>query len=273
MVQEGLAAGSQPGEQLFALKQKGGREMWENISSEKTKTFIERHFGPKGKDTSGISQKPTITIARQEGAGGLMVASNLAAYLEAHTASHEEWTVFSQHLVTQVLEEHNLHKGIGSFMKEDHKGLLTDAFEEFLGLHPSTWTLVEQTNATILRLAQIGNVILVGRGANLVTAELDNVFHVHLVAALENRIERAEKVFNFDRKIATNYIRKKDEARRRYVKDNFGKDINDPLIYHVVINTDLVNYDDAARLVGNEVVSRFKLNTPVKTAASRSRLS
>jgi len=41
----------------------------------------------------------------------------------------------------------------------------------------------------------------------------------------------------------------------------------------VVINTDLVNYDDAARLVGNEVVSRFKLNTPVKTAASRSRLS
>jgi cytidylate kinase len=242
--------------------------MWENINIKKCESFIKSNFHPKGKDTSGTSvensTKPAITISRAEGAGGLTVASNLAEYLQVNTPSHDVWTVFSQHLVAKVLEEHHLHKHIGNFMKEDHKGMLTNALEELLGLHPSTWTLVEQTNATILRLAQIGNVILVGRGANVVTSELQTVFHVHLVGSLEKRIERAQKVFNLDRKSAVNYIKKKDGGRRRYLRDNFDKDINDPLLYHLIINTDLVRYDEAARLIGDEVIRRFKLDSPQK---------
>ena len=246
--------------------------MLENIDSEKCETFIERHFDPKDKDTSKISTKPAITISRAEGAGGLTVASNLADYLQTHTPSSEVWTVFSQHLVAKVLEEHHHHERIGDFMKEGHKGTLTDAVEELLGLHPSTWTLVEQTNATILRLAQMGNVILVGRGANIVTIELQTVFHVHLVRSLEKRIEQAQKVFSLDRKSAINYINKKDKGRRRYLKDNFDKNINDPLLYHLIINMDLFQYDEAARLIGDEVIRRFKLASPVKATGSGSRL-
>jgi len=247
--------------------------MLENINSEKCETFIERHYDPKDKDTSEISTKPAITISRAEGAGGLTVASNLAEYLQKRVPSHDVWTVFSQHLVAKVLEEHHLHKRIGDFMKEGHKGTLTDAFEEFLGLHPSTWTLVEKTNATILRLAQIGNVILVGRGANVVTNELQTVFHVRLVGSFEKRIEQAQKVFGLDRKSAINYINKKDEGRRRYLKDNFDKDIDDPLLYHVIINTDLVQHDEAARLIGDEVIRSFKLVSPVKAKENWSRLT
>jgi len=245
--------------------------MRENVTIDKTRSFIERHFGLKEKEASATSQKPAITIARLEGAGGLTVASKLADYLQAHTASHEEWTVFSQHLVAKVLEEYRHQKGVGDFMKEDHKGWLTDAFEELLGLHPSTWTLVEQTNETITRLAQIGNVILVGRGGNVVTAKMQNVFHVHLIGSLEKRIEQARKVLGLDQKAAVNYINKKDEARRRYLKDNFDKDINDPLLYHLIINTDMVPYDEAARLIGGEVIGRFKLGSPLKGAGSGSR--
>jgi cytidylate kinase len=237
--------------------------MWENISPQKCESFIKSHFYPQSRITSETSPKPAITISRQEGAGGLTVASNLADYLQTHMSSHEVWTVFSQHLVDKVLEEHHLHKGVGDFMKEGHKSMLTDALEEFLGLHPSTWTLVEKTNATILRLAQIGNVILVGRGAGVVTRELKNVFHVRLVGSLERRIERAQKVFSLDHKAAIDYIKKKDRARKRYVKDNFDRDIEDPLLYHVTINTDLVQYDEAARLIGNEVIARFKLDNPM----------
>jgi cytidylate kinase len=247
--------------------------MWESISSKKSRSFIERHFGPKDKDTSEISAKPAVTISRLEGAGGLTIASNLSNYLETHTPSREEWTVFSQHLVGKVLEEHRLDNRVADFMKEDHKGLLTDAFEEFLGLHPSTWTLVQRTNATILRLAQIGNVILVGRGANVVTSGLENVFHVHLVGSFEKRVEQAQKVFSLDRKSAINYIKKKDAARKRYLKDNFDKDINDPLLYHIIINTDLVRHDEAARLIGNEVIARFKLDNQMKATEKRARPS
>ncbi|MEN6615263.1 MAG: cytidylate kinase-like family protein [Syntrophorhabdus sp.] len=235
--------------------------MWENIGSDKCETYIERHFGKKGR---GEPSKPAITISRAEGAGGLTVSSELVRYLQAHTANHEVWTVFDQMLVMKVLEVFNMKGRIGDFMKEDHKGTVTDAFEEFIGLHPSTWSLVERTNATIKRLAEIGNVILVGRGGNIVTAEMKNVFHVRLVGSFDKRVERAMTVFGYDEKTAINYIKKRDIGRKRYVKDNFDADIDDPLLYHLVINTDFISYEDAAQLIGAEVIRRYKLDAPVK---------
>lgn len=247
--------------------------MWKNINAERSESYIERHFGLKGKDTSKSSPKPAITIARQEGANGLGVASDLAEYMQQHVPSHDVWTVFSQRLVAQVLEDHHLDKGAAGFLKEGHKSVLSDAIEELLGLHPSDWTFVQRANATILRLAQAGNVILVGRGANIVTRKLKTVFHVHLVGSIERRIERAQKVFNLDSKEAAKYIKKKDEARRRYIKDNFDKDLDDPLLYHLVINTDLIQHDETARLIGDEVIRRFQLDSPAKAAGTGSRLT
>ena len=256
---------------MVRTQEQEGQDMWKNISAERSESYIERHFGLKGKDASGGFQKPAITIARQEGAGGLTVASELAEYMQKHAPCHDAWTVFSQHLVAQVLEDHHISKHAADFMKEGHKGLIAGAVEELLGLHPSDWTLVQRTNATILRLAQTGNCILVGRGSNIVTSKLQTVFHVYLVGSFEKRMEQAQKVFDLDRKSAINYIKKKDEARRRYVKDNFDKDIDDPLLYHIIINTDLVRHDEAARLIGNEVIKRFKLDSPVKSMGSVSR--
>lgn len=245
--------------------------MWENIGSDKCESYIERHFGLKGKETPEQPEKPAITISRAEGAGGLTVSSELADYLKARTPTHEEWTIFDQNLVVKVIEDYNLKRRVGDFMKEGHKGTVTDAIEEFLGLHPSTWTLVQRTNATILRLAQLGNVILVGRGGNIVTGDMETVFHVRLVGSLEKRVEQAQKVFNYDKKTATNYIKKRDAGRKRYIKDNFDKDIDDPLLYHLVINTDLIKYEEAARLIGDEVIKRFKLDSPMREAGSASR--
>jgi len=234
--------------------------MWENITSDRCEAYIERYFGKKGKTES----KPAITISRAEGAGGLTVSSELVKYLREKTTSHEEWTVFDQKLVVKVLEVFDLKGHVGKFMTEGHKGTVTDAFEEFIGLHPSTWSLVERTNATIQRLAQIGTCILVGRGANLVTKDMPNVFHVRLVGSVEKRIEQAMKVFGYSSKEAAKYIKKKDEGRKRYIKDNFDADIDDPLIYHIVINTDLVTYEEAARIIGSEVIRKHNLDAPAK---------
>ncbi len=245
--------------------------MWENIGSDKCESYIERRFGLKGKETPEQPEKYAITISRAEGAGGLTVSSELADYLKARIPTHEEWTIFDQNLVVKVLEDYNIKRRVGDFMKEGHKGTVTDAIEEFLGLHPSTWTLVQRTNATILRLAQLGNVILVGRGGNIVTSDMETVFHVRLVGSFEKRVEQAQKVFGHDKKTAVNYIKKRDAGRKRYIKDNFDKDIDDPLLYHLIINTDLFKYEDAARLIGDEVIRRFKLDSAMKVAGSASR--
>ena len=89
---------------------------------------------------------------------------------------------------------------------------------------------MEKTAETIRGLAELGNVILIGRGANLVTSTLDSVFHVRLVGSLEKRIELIQKSRPGGKKAALEFIRQEDRGRRRYVGRYSGRDIDDPLL-------------------------------------------
>jgi len=212
---------------------------------------------------------PSITISRMTGSGGRAIASKLAEYLQARVPVDCHWTVFDRTLIERTLEDHHLPKRMAEYMPENHKSAVTDVVEELFGLHPSSWTMVRQTSETILRLARMGHVILVGRGANVVTSKLENVYHVRLVGSLGKRTERVQEVFALDRHQALDFIRKEDRGRKRYLKDHFGEDIDDPLLYHLVINTDRMTYDDAARIIGREVIERFDLECHEQTAFAR----
>jgi cytidylate kinase len=54
---------------------------------------------------------------------------------------------------------------------------------------------------------------------------------------------------------ARKFCLSEDRGRERYLKKYFNADINDPLLYHLIINTGLVNYDDAAKLIGDAVLN------------------
>ncbi len=192
------------------------------------------------------------------GSGGRSVASHLAEYLQSKAASHCPWAVFDQNLIETVLEEHHLPKHVAEYMPENHRSMLVDSVEELLGLHPSSWTLVQHTTQTIWRLAQLGNVILVGRGANVITSKLPTGFHVRLVGTLEKRTRRVQAVYHLGPDAGLDFIRKEDQGRRRYLKEHFGRDSDDPLLYHLIINTDQVGYDAAAMVIGDAVLHRFQ---------------
>jgi cytidylate kinase len=89
----------------------------------------------------------------------------------------------------------------------------------------------------------------------VVTSKLESVFHVRLVGALEKRIEYVRKVKELAEDAATTYVRKEDCGRRRYLRKYYGKDVDDPLLYHLVINTSLLSYEATARIVADAVLS------------------
>ncbi|HYG36103.1 MAG TPA: cytidylate kinase family protein, partial [Clostridia bacterium] len=109
---------------------------------------------------------------------------------------------------------------------------------------------------TILHLAELGNVILIGRGANIITSKLDYVFHVRLVGSLERRVQYIQEVNHLSPKEALDFVRREDLGRQRYLKKYFNKDIEDPLLYHLGINTDLVPYAEAARMIAHAVETK-----------------
>jgi cytidylate kinase len=215
-------------------------------------SFINCQLQPPGPARAGESGVVhCVTVSRQSGCGARVFAEQLAACLQARLPQGARpWTVFDRTLVEAVLRDHHLPARLASFMPEDRVGLLNDIIEDLFSLHPPTEALVRRASETILHLAQLGNAILVGRGANVITARLPGMLHVRLVGSLENRVAHLRRFDHLDREDALRRIRREDGGRRRYLKRYFGKDIDDPLLYHFVINTDWVGLEDAAKTVG-----------------------
>jgi cytidylate kinase len=207
---------------------------------------------------AGIGEQPVVTISRQAGSGALVVGQKLADYLQLQDPDARcGWTVFDKNLVEKVLEDHHLPKRLAQFMPEDRGSEIEDIMAELVGLHPASWTLVHQTMDTILRLAHLGRVVLIGRGATLITRKLPHVFHVRLVGSLEKRIAHVQEQEHLEREAAANLVQERDAARARYLKKYFGQQIEDPLLYDLIINTDRITYDVAARMIGDAVMHWF----------------
>jgi Cytidylate kinase-like family len=222
---------------------------------------------PKGPVTVP-ERRPTITISRQAGAGSRAVAEAAVAILADHT--HGSWTIVDRDLVARVLEDHHLPAELERSMPEDRVSEFTDTLDQLFGLRPSTWTLVRKTAETILRLAELGNVVVIGRGGNLVTKDLDRALHVRLVGSLPVRTRHVMDVRNLDRNAAEEYVRTEDQRRRRYVRRYYEADIDSPLLYHLVLNTDRFPPARAGELIADAVLRMVVEDAPAALAARAS---
>jgi cytidylate kinase len=219
--------------------------------------FINRQVAAGGHYVAKPGQvRRAVTISRQAGCGARVVAELLTARLHAHPAENPvPWTIYDRNLMEKVLEEHQLPKYLADFLPEDRISALEDMLSDIFGLHPPQETIVKQTAETILGLAELGGAILIGRAGNIITAKLPHVLQVRLVAPLEQRIARVTQDQGLTPAEARDFCLREGQGRERYLKKYFNADINDPLRYHLVINTGLVSYDLAARLIESALLA------------------
>jgi len=222
---------------------------------DKYHTFIDTQLNPRTKRPFVPSRlRPVVTLSRQTGSGAMAVAGELAEFLQSRAPKPCRWLVFDKNLAEKVLEEHQLPKEIAQFMHEDRVPAIQDAVEELLGLHPSSRTLFQQTRETIMHLADLGHVILIGRGAHIITRHLPNVFHVRLVAPIDQRVQHLMERNSLDDKSAREFIHQQDLGRKRYLKNHFDANIDDPLLYDLMINTARIPHREVAHLIGEAVL-------------------
>ncbi len=196
-----------------------------------------------------------VTISRETGAGALTIGELVTSHLQTRQKdASPAWTLFDRNLVEKILADHSLHRTVAQYLPEDAASPVTSTVEELLGLHPSQWTMLHYTSNTILRLAGMGNVVLVGRGAHLVTAHLSHVLHVRLIAPLDQRITHIMAYYKLNRTAAAEFIQLNDQARARYVRKHFKHNVDNPLDYHLTINTGIVPYAEAAGIIGDAVL-------------------
>jgi hypothetical protein len=209
---------------------------------------------------------PAVTISYEAGAGGHEVAHLLAGILQkTEPAEAVKWTVFDRQLVDEMLAEHHLPKELGMLMPEDRRSYIQDVLDDLMGLRPPSWVLQPKIAETVLHLVDAGHVILVGRGASIITERMPNVFHVRLIGSLPKRIERVQRLNGIAPNEAAKLIRNEDGAHARYARIHFHIRPGDDHLYHLILNTDHIPIPEAARLIADAARGFFRRGMDRKT--------
>ncbi|MCU0787815.1 MAG: cytidylate kinase-like family protein [Verrucomicrobia bacterium] len=223
------------------------------IEYDKCLSFINCQITPgqvRPREGSPPKRLRAVTISRESGSGAHAIATQLATRLQAREKrGRRPWTVFDKDLVTRVLEDHHFPARMAEFIPEDRMSELQDAVQELFNLRPPSWTIIQHTSETMLRLVELGNVILIGRAGNIVTQTNPEVLHIRLVGSEATRTARIAEARQVSQRTALQALRREDRGRARYVRKYFGHDIQNPLLYHATFNTDLVSTDSVVNLL------------------------
>jgi len=125
-------------------------------------------------------------------------------------------------------------------------------FERLFFDRPSHKSLFE---ALTFEQASRGNVVMVGRGAQIVLHDLPGVFCVGVMGSRDVRVRRIMEKLTISRDEAEHYMDKYDADRINLIKLIFDKDPADPLLYNLLINTDHYSVDNAADVIVHAVNS------------------
>jgi cytidylate kinase len=204
---------------------------------------------PGGKPA--VTEGPVITISRAAGARGTHIAMDLVKRLAGDKTlpRRRPWTLFDQNLIQHVITEHHLPEKTAEFFPEDKTDEIRAVIAEMLGLHPGTHTTLMKMAETIRRLAKAGNVVIVGRGGNFLTADIALSLHVRLVGSESCRVRNFARRSGLDHAAAAAEVARIDRARKHYIKSRFKKDIDDPPGYDLVLNTDDFDNEQAVSVI------------------------
>jgi cytidylate kinase len=186
-----------------------------------------------------------ITISRQHGSGGHAVTRLICERLG--------YRYFDKELMAQLGAQIGLVPDQVVDLPEDKhhvQSLIERLFANVpnpLG-DPGTWTLQAQLDAvqelsvqTFQRLIRAAhehdNVVVMGRGGQMVLHDAPNVLHVRLVAPLELRIQRVQENAGLPADAARERVSRRDQASAEYVRRLYSVDADEPLLYDLVINT------------------------------------
>jgi len=100
----------------------------------------------------------------------------------------------------------------------------------------------------ILSMSELGGVVVIGRGGNFILGP-NKGFHLRVVAPIDNRIENLCAYRHMSRIEADKQVHRYDDERRHFAKHVFGRNIDDPHCYDLVVNTALTDIESLANLV------------------------
>ena len=114
---------------------------------------------------------------------------------------------------------------------------------------PASNELRALIRSVIEDIATAGSVVIVAHAASLALATRDDVLRVFITASLQTRRRRLAESLGVEEKEAARVIKRSDAGRADYIKRFYRIGAELPTHYDLVINTDKLTPEAAARLV------------------------
>jgi cytidylate kinase len=201
-----------------------------------------------------------IALSREYGAGASLLAKALGRHLGWRVLDDDVPRLVAQRLglPSDALVDRDEHaaspfeRAGRSFVLGDPQVLLSAE----LVAQPDPRGVARATREVLLDAATSTPLIVVGHGAQALFRERPGTLRVRLVAPLAARVRLIRARRRIGEEEAARLARRVDADREHFVREFFGADVRDPLLYHLTINTGLASLTQSVAMVARLVAGR-----------------
>ena len=196
--------------------------------------------------TNKLDKKVVITISREYGSGGRYIGKLVADKLGIKLYDKEFINKLSKETgLSEDYIESNEQK------RESIDGLY------YNGMSNADELFVKEAEL-IKKVANKESCVIIGRCADFVLKDKKNVIKVFVYNNMENKIKRAEKFYNIDKKKAEKEINKINKLRANHYKHYTDREWQNHENYDICINSDALGVEKSADLICEIVENKEK---------------
>ena len=180
--------------------------------------------------------------------------------IELFTKKEESPTTFGQTFVekiSNILEKSAFSGAVGdphfgpgaaAFLTHEFEDLTSEENTEKYHLNDQDYS--KGINETVLQLAELGSIVIVGRGANIILKDDPRVLRIGLIANEVDRVNRIANHENVSYEEAEQLMNNRDAARIQFFQKFFNiEDPDNRFNYHAILNTSEMNFDLATDII------------------------
>lgn len=195
-------------------------------------------------------KKNIITISRQFGSGGRTVGHLIAEKLGIPFYDKElvEQVALESGFAPKFVEEHGEHAPGRSLLSYAFAPQGVPGVMNGLSTADFLWNI--QCSA-ILQLAEQGPCVIVGRNADYILKDRDDVFHVYTYADMAFRADRIVRLYGESEKSPEARLAEKDKRRKLNYQHYTGRTWGASENYDICLNTGLIGVENSADIIVN----------------------
>ena len=193
---------------------------------------------------TSLSPGPVVTISREFGCPAKKIAYELTDAIN-NKKKRNKWCWVSKEILAESADQLGLHPDEIQYVFDyKKKGLVDEIISaQTRKYHRSDKNIRNTIGKVIKKIAETGNVIIVGRGGAAIANDIKNSLHIKLIADIEWRAKNVGKRRDMDINEAIPFILDYDKKRKKFLDYYWGK-TSDHSIFDLIFNCNTMSDEE-----------------------------